>query len=412
MKRLYQTGVYLKMCIRNIFRNRRRTTITLASIVIGTMSLILVTGYINVMEKGIQSQAIASEFGHIQIGKSGYFDRDQSAYDFMMEEHEFSAVEDFLLTVPEVDLVNKRLHIAGIIGDRSHSTVFLGICGQSDIEIFMSPNIVQGMHFGLGGSDSVVIGEAMAEKLSATIDQTFLLLFSSPSGAQEALTVTVSGIYHGMLAEQESVLIYMPLETAWELMLERKVHRIIVLLRDGKDIPLVIERLGAFIDESNLDLEVRSWRELAVFYEQIITMFRRIVLVVGVVILVVIVFGISNTMHMVIFDRTREIGTMRAIGDSRTQIMMQLVIEGTLMGLIGASLAVVLSIIFVPVINRLGITLPPGPGQDEPIPLFIQIDFLPVLLISVGATVVAGFSTILPSLRAVRLGIAHALRSL
>ena len=411
MKRLYRMWLYIKMCLKNIMRNRRRTIITVASILVGTMALIMVTGYIRVMEKGIQSQIISSEFGHIQIARSGYFEQDQTAYDFLVESSEFEQIDDFLKTLPEVDLVNKRLHLAGIIGDRSNSTVFLGICGQSDMEIFMSPTIVKGMHFGLGSKDGIVIGEAMAKKLGADLGKTYLVLFSSPSGAQEALTVSVSGIYKGLLAEQENIIIYMPLETAWDLMLERKVHRIIILLRDGKNVPQVMDQLNGFIDDRGLDLEVRDWKALAVYYEQIISMFTGITFVVGAIIIIVIIFGISNTMHMVIHDRTREIGTMRAMGDSRLQIMSQLMTEGTLMGIIGACAGVILSIIFIPILNRLGITLPPGPGQEEPIPLYLQPEPVTVLVIGIGATAVAGFSSILPALRTVRIRIADALRS-
>ena len=91
--------------------------------------------------------------------------------------------------------------------------------------------------------------------------------------------------------------------------------------------------------------------------------------------------------------------------------MSQLMTEGTLMGIIGACAGVILSIIFIPILNRLGITLPPGPGQEEPIPLYLQPEPVTVLVIGIGATAVAGFSSILPALRTVRIRIADALRS-
>ena len=411
MTLIFKSWLYIKMCFKNILRNGRRTIATLGSIFTGTIALILVTGYLYVMEQGLQNHAISSEFGHIQIARTGYFEEDQSAYDFMMEANEHERIEDLLYGFPEVDLVNKRLHFSGIIGNRSSSTTFSGICGQREIEIFMSPSLVKGRHFGVASGNGIIIGKSMAAKLGADIDTEFQVFFPSPTGETREFSATVTGIYHGLMAEQEESVIFFPLETAWESMPERKVHRIIVLLREINDIPSVKRELNRLIASEGLDVEIRDWSEMATFYDQIIAMFMRIVVVLGALILLVIVFGIANTMYMVIHDRKKEIGTMRALGDSRLRVIAQLVTEGTIMGLLGVCTAVALALLLVPLINRLGIMLPPGPGQDEPIPLYIMLEPLTVLIIAAGTAVVSGCSSILPAIGAVRVKVADALRS-
>ena len=174
---LYDCLSYLRLCLRNIRRNRRRTLITLLSIVIGTLALILTTGYINVMKIGIESSAIANEFGHLQVAKTGYFEADQTSYEHMMSEEQFTAMENYLYSLPEVDFVNMRLHIAGIAGDISHSTVFLGICGKGETEVFMLPAVISGEPFTGSEYDTIVIGEAMARKLDVQVGDPLLLFF-------------------------------------------------------------------------------------------------------------------------------------------------------------------------------------------------------------------------------------------
>ena len=215
-----------------------------------------------------------------------------------------------------------------------------------------------------------------------------------------------------MLAEQENMILYMPLETAWSLLLEKKVHRIIVFLKDKKMIAEVRDKIAGFIAEQGMDLEVRDWSSLAVYYRQIIDLFSGISAVIGVIIFLVIVFGISNTMYMVVHDRTREIGTLRAMGDSRLQIILQFLTEGLLLGLLGALTALILSLVLIPLINALGIELPPGPGQSDPIPVHIQPEALTVLWIMLMNAVIATAASLPPSLRAVRISIAEALRSI
>ncbi|MEW5818475.1 MAG: ABC transporter permease, partial [Spirochaetota bacterium] len=306
----------VKISVRNIWRNRRRSIMTMLGICVGTVTLISLGGYVKIMDIGLKDQAINKDFGHFQVGRPGCFADDHSA-EYLLPEEEFTLTENKLYELEEVEFVNKRLYIAGIIGNLKKSTVFGGTCGQADVEIFMLPHIVQGEP--LSGTDptGIVIGRSLASKLGVSVNDNLIVFFPSETGAQEAINVSVRGVYQGLFKEQETFTIYLPLETAWELMLEKKVHRILVFLRDIKKLNKAIEEIRNFIEENHLDLEVKPWYELAVYYRQIIAMFKNIILFGGVIIFFIIIFSIANTMYMVIGERTREIGTLRAIGNSR-----------------------------------------------------------------------------------------------
>jgi putative ABC transport system permease protein len=139
-------------------------------------------------------------------------------------------------------------------------------------------------------------------------------------------------------------------------------------------------------------------------------MFSGMLLVIAVIFGLIIVFNISNTMYMVMTERTREIGTLRAIGNSRFEIMRQFLLEGVFMGIIGVTIGTLLAIVLIPMINSLGLTLPPGPGQDDPIPIELMTDSTVIWLVIIGMVGLTFFSSLLPSFRATRLKIVDALR--
>lgn len=286
----------------------------------------------------------------------------------------------------------------------------MGVAGNPDAEIFMSPELISGAFYGEDAGDQIIIGRHMAGKLNLEVGNEVVLFASNEDGAQDAISVNVSGIYRGMLKAVESMQIYMPLHVAHSLLGHDKIHRIIVCLKNEKDMESAIKTLNAFIKDNNLDLEIRTWSELAVFYRQIIAMFKGITFVLGLVIFSIIMFNISNTMYMVVNDRTKEIGTLRALGSSRFQVKSQLMTEGVLLCLIGCIIGIVITLLIRPLINEMQITLPPPPGQDDRIPIHIVIDHT-IIWISVVASSVTGiFATFLPVQRASKLNIVDALR--
>jgi putative ABC transport system permease protein len=410
MNFLYDILFQSKLAIKNIWRNRKRSALTIASICIGTVALILVGGYVAIMAVGLKEEAIGKQYGHIQIARTGYFEADDTSPDHLMSKKEFEAIEDFLWGLPETDMVNKRLHIAGIIGNMEKSAVFMAVCGDPENEIFMLPSVMEGEPLSPLDPAGINIGRGLAKKLDVSTEDNLLLFFASESGAQEAIYVSVRGIYKGLMKDQENIMIYVPLQSAWDLMLEQKVHRILLFLRSEEDIGPVLEKINGFIIEQDLDLEARSWEDLAVFFEQILDLFRNLILVAGVIIFIVIIFGISNTMYMVISERTREIGTLRAIGKTRGELMRGIFFEGVLMGILGAAIGVALSSILIPVINSLDLTLPPGPGQDERIPVVILFHGKTILIVIMVNILTAAAASILPAIKVTRKKITDALR--
>jgi putative ABC transport system permease protein len=167
---------------------------------------------------------------------------------------------------------------------------------------------------------------------------------------------------------------------------------------------------GAGLTAGGSKLRGRSWSELATFYHQVVAMYGGIFLFLGIIIVVLVVLSSSNTMMMTVMERVQEIGTLMAIGARRWQVLTIFIVEGALVGSLGAVLGLLASVLAIQVINSAGITMPPPPTFSTGISL--KINFVPQLCVGVFVlvTLTQTLSAFIPSIKASRLKIVDALR--
>jgi putative ABC transport system permease protein len=382
----------------------------MTSILIGTITLILLNSYIATMEYGLKADAIEKQYGHFQIASKGYFDADETSQEHLTDFATAQTVMSEAMKMNSVSYVNIRTHLTGIIGTQKKSAVFSAIAGLPSAEALMSPTILRGSPLSESDPTGIVIGEAMAKKLEIDVGDDLIAFVSMGSGSQEAILLEIRGIYDALMPEMEKIILYMPIQSAYNLMLEKKVHRVLVFLNKTEDTENVVSSLNQFIADNNLPLETRTWDKLALMMQQVIGMFKGIVGVAGIIIFLVIIFNIQNTMYMAIHERFREIGTLRAIGSSRMEIVRSFITEGFLIGVVGAGAGIIISALLIPWLNSMNLTLPPGPGQDKPTPVYFTADvsiYFGAMMVNIFSAFVA---SILPAIKGSRTRIMDALR--
>ena len=192
---------------------------------------------------------------------------------------------------------------------------------------------------------------------------------------------------------------------------ERKVTGIILQLHRTEDIAEARARLDTLFAARHLALEVRDFREINAYYGQTENFFRSMFSFIAVLIGVVALFTVSNTMGMSVLERTDEIGTTRALGVRRGRIRSQFLLEGSMLGVLGATLGVGLAFAAAAAINRSGLTWTP-PGDAHAIPLKLYMLGAAELIIAVWIVLilVATIAALVPAIRAARLPIVDALR--
>jgi putative ABC transport system permease protein len=234
------------------------------------------------------------------------------------------------------------------------------------------------------------------------------LLGATASGAPNVVSMEVAGVDPQGVKELDDNYVAMPLPLAQQLVYgrgEHKVTGIVLQLLRSEDLKAARARLTSLLDEHHLDLEVRDFGELTPFYGQAIFLF--VTLVMGVIVL----FAVVNTMTMNVMERTNEIGTVRAMGVRRNGIRAQFVVEGCLLGAIGATIGAVLAVGVALAINHAGLLWTP-PGNANAVPFRLALPPGPVLLIGtwLGLVLVATLAALLPANRAARMPVVDALR--
>ncbi|HEX3580764.1 MAG TPA: FtsX-like permease family protein, partial [Thermoanaerobaculia bacterium] len=157
------------------------------------------------------------------------------------------------------------------------------------------------------------------------------------------------------------------------------------------------------------DIEIKDWSELATFYHQVVALYNGIFGFLGLIVFAIVIFSVANTIMMSVFERTREIGTLMAIGTTRARLWRMFLAEGFAIGLIGCVLGLASGVVLAIVINHGNVMLPPPPGYTRGYPLQILLSASVLVPAAVIAIVTATLSSIAPAFRASRLKIVDAL---
>ena len=240
------------------------------------------------------------------------------------------------------------------------------------------------------------------------------LMAATAGGAPNIVSMQIERVQKQGAKEMDDGYVVMNLALAQQLVYGRGAHKvtgIVLQLHRTEDIPQARARLQTLIALHHLDLEVRDYREINSYYDQSIGFFTSIFSFIAVLIGVVVLFTVSNTMSMSVMERIDEIGTTRALGVRRGRIRRQFLLEGCLLGVLGASFGIVLAVLAGALINHAGMTWTP-PGDAHPIPLKLYMLGAIDIVGAVWAvlTIVATIAALIPANRAARMPIVDALR--
>jgi len=403
----------------NLFRQKRRSLVTLSSIVLGGVAIFIFGGFVEYSFWALREQTIRTNLGHVQIYKQGYLASGE-AMPLNYGIADYSGIRQMLLDdpvlAPMIKTVTGQLEYSGIIShyDSDVSTFYtaVGIEPESSLLLGSLDRIILGSDLSRIDLLGATVGAGLARALAASYDSELDLLTVNPSGGQNAMSIHVRGILESGIKDYDNRMLKMPLKTAQALLDTDEVSKIIVLLEETAHTDAAKARIEHLIDAQQLPLETLHWSALALFYHQVVNLFNGIFFFIKAIVSTIVVFMISNTMMTNVLERTREIGTLRAIGLTQREVSRLFLLEGISMGVLGAILSIVLGIVLAEIINLNGVLMPPAPGYSQGYLAFIRWseDWSLFWFSAVLAIVTAFAASILPARRAARLVIAEAFR--
>ncbi len=400
------------LSLRNIFRNVRRSTITVLSIVIGFCALSSFGGFIDFTFEGLRETTIRTQLGHMQIYADGYWEKRISDPESVLIAKP-QEIEEMLADLPGVSVITHRLSFSGLasVGNSTVNVSVIGIVPELEEDFADFETVVDGRNLRPGDTEVGVIGEHLQKGLGAKIGDWVTVMTSSVGGVINVIDFQVVGVVKTGSKEYDSVFVKIPIDLAQKAQETDKVERIIVLLDDTNELPKLLPQIEQRLAQLDRDFETRTWLELAGFYTAVVSLYTGIFNVFAIIVGVVVMFSVANTMTMAVFERTSEIGALRAIGAPRIMLVCMFLLEGLGIGLIGGLLGIATSYLISYVIDFLGgIPMPPPPGMSQGYQAYLSVTGN-VLLKSFAVTLLASIvSSLYPAFFASRVQIIEALK--
>jgi putative ABC transport system permease protein len=400
--------VLTRIAFRNVFRNTRRSALTVLVLTFGVVAMMLFGGYKEFSFWGIREGAARAQFGHLQIYARGYFDND-SQRPLARGLEDVAALRRLIEEDPRVEMTAAQISLMGLIsnGDKSEAFIATAVEPAKDQKM-PAQRIVAGTYLS-DEPDAAIVGERLARAMGAAPGDTLTLMTTTANGSLNALDIRVAGLFSTGMKEYDERAIKLPLAAAQRLLQTTKVEKLLVVLRDTSDTARVQNDLAKRFADRGTPYEMRNWSELAGFYHQVVSLYNGIFGFLGAVIAVIVVFSVANTVLMSAFERTREIGTMMAIGTERTRVWRIFLLEGLFVGVIGGAVGLALGGGLTALINHLHVELPPPPGYTSGMRLQIMLSASTTGAAFLVAAATATLSSVVPAFRASRQTIVDAL---
>ena len=390
----------------NTRRNRRRSLVTVAIAALGTAAILLAGGFALSTYQGL-AEASARTTGHLVLARTAQFD----GFEDTPLQHgltDAQALRQRLLADPAVRQVLPRVEFGGLISNGDKSVIMMGVGIEPDAEFAVKgPFLTVEAGRELAGAErgAVMLGAGLARNLKAQPGASLTLLAGTTEGAMNALDVTVAGVVSTGVPEIDQRLVYTDVATAQRLLVTDRVSSLGIFLDRMEATLPARARLGASLP----DLALRTWEEQAAFYRSVRALYNRIFGALGLIIGVIVVVVVANAMAMSVIERTREIGTLRALGTRPGQLLQTLAMEGLLLGAAGGAIGAAITVAVSVALQLFPVMMPPPPGRSIGYPLLITLD-AGLMLATLGlVTVLVALASGWVARRTVRLPVVAAL---
>src|SRR6185369_4770998 len=272
--------------------------------------------------------------GNVQVHAAGY--REKVDSNPLLPLKDDSAVVKDALAQPNVIAAARRIQTGGLVSNRegAFSMSIIGIEPQAEAPVsLIAEHVVDGRYLQPDDQDSVLVGKGLADALALKVGDRVTMVGSDIHKQNRQRTMTVIGIYDIGIPSMEKATAYISLSEAQALF---------NLNGQSTEVQITLKKVGT---ESNIvsalspilpGYEVESW---AKNYPELSTAVNRksfVMDIFSVIIVVIAGIGILNLLLMAIYERTREIGLLGAMGLKPRQIATTFILEGALIGIVGA----------------------------------------------------------------------------
>src|SRR5215510_5728182 len=325
--------LYLRLAWRNIWRHRRRTVIIVLAMGLSLGMMMFYDGLMDGFNNAIAGNAVRVLGGNVQVHAEGY--REKVDSNPLLPLKDDTTVVQAALAQPNVTAASRRIQTSGLISNREGAFPMKIIGIEPEVEApvsLIAEHIVDGRNLQDTDEDSVLIGKGLADALSIKVGDRVTMVGSDIHKQNRQRTMTVIGIYDIGIPSMEKGTSYISLTEAQDLfgLRGQSTEVQITLKRVGTE-SAVVNALSPLLP----GYEVESWAKNYPELSNAVGRKNIVMDIFSVIIVMIAGIGILNLLLMAIYERTREIGLLGAMGLKPGQIATTFILEGALIGFVG-----------------------------------------------------------------------------
>ena len=401
-----------RIAFKNVWRNKVRSLIVIISVTLGLIGGILAASIITGMVDQKVRMDINNEISHIQIHHPEFLKNFESQY-FISHADSIAGI---ISKMPDVKAVCTRIRITGMVAS-PNSVAGVQIVGVDPMQekkvssLYSTIPDTGGGYFNGSRKNHIIIGRKLADKLKVRLKSKIVIRFQNIDGNLTEAAFSVNGIFQtaNNVFDETNVFIR---KSGLNILTgaDSKCQEIAIILNDIDKIPAV----EALLKSRLPGLDIRNWIELRPEMGLISSAIATEVYVILGIILFALAFGIVNTMLMIVFERTRELGMLMAVGMSKSKVFRMIMLETIFLTVIGGIIGMIISAFLVAYLHQKGIDLSSmsqgleAYGFDPKIYPFIKKDLYLNLTLMIFCTAI--LAAIMPARKALKLKPVEAIR--
>lgn len=342
-----------KMAYRDLGRNRRRTFFSALALALGLALLLFMAGVIKWELQSSTDKSVLLQSGNLQLRAKTYSeDKTSLAFEDLIENPDQVAAQ--IAALAPVKVATPRLYASGIVatGDETAGVRITGIDVASPANAPYQNGMVSGQFLAANDSGGMLIGQTLADKMGLKTGDSTTLLINTSNGSVDQQTFVIRGVYSTHTPGYDGAVVFLPLAKA-QAFAQAGNHAslIFILLKDEQQAPAVMAAmqsstytLKTFADLNPLLVSVDSYANAFMY-------------VLYLIVLAMTATVIVNTFIMAVFERTREIGILAAIGMRGSRILAMFFAESCLLAVLGIAMGLVVGVPLVLLVGTTGIPI-------------------------------------------------------
>lgn len=385
----------LRLAGLNLRRNQRRSVMSILIISIAVFALTAAGGF-GLYTYNSLKESTARDIGHLIISTPGYFQKDEE----MPLSNGLEQSDDLVKNIMSLDSVRgvqPSIAFTGLISNGNKSAIYIGN-GVNDREFDMKGpflDVQQGKTLSNlrssrydAAEPEVMLAIDLARNLNVTVGDWVTLLATTTDGALNAYDFKVHGIYSTGVPEMDKRQLYIHIDSAQDLLYSDKVSTLSVFLFDLEQTESVSLAISQLINQQAQAqaqaLEITPWNERAFYYQNVKNLYDLIFGIMGIIMGLVVFVALFNTMTMSVTERTREIGTLSALGNYPNEIIAGFMREAGLLAVLGSLIGVLASAVLTVFLMMFEVQMPAPPGMTQGYPLVIYFSIELAMLALLG----------------------------